>query len=99
MPRRIPDYYESFAPWNTVSSVGSLISVIATAIFFYIIYRTFADKVTLGSDYWYESDFYDTSLEVENISKGTANLESTLTSPPEFHTYNEIPNGKDYIKK
>jgi len=37
MPRRISDYPDSFAPLNLVASVGSMISVAATLLFFYIV--------------------------------------------------------------
>lgn len=37
MPRRIPDYPDAFAAWNAISSFGSLVSVVATALFGYII--------------------------------------------------------------
>ena len=39
MPRRIPDYPDAFAGWNLISSFGSIVSVIATALFLYIIYQ------------------------------------------------------------
>lgn len=39
MPRRIPDYPDAYSPWNYVASIGSIISVIGTAIFFYVIYK------------------------------------------------------------
>ena len=41
MPRRIPDYPDAFAGWNAISSFGSLISVMATVLFGYIIYDIF----------------------------------------------------------
>lgn len=40
MPRRIPDYPDAYADYNLISSYGSLISVIATLFFFYVIYDT-----------------------------------------------------------
>ena len=43
MPRRIPDYPDAFAGWNAVSSFGSLVSVVATGLFAYIIYDIFAN--------------------------------------------------------
>lgn len=42
MPRRIPDFPDSYAGWNLVSSFGSLVSVIATLLFAYIIFDIFA---------------------------------------------------------
>jgi heme/copper-type cytochrome/quinol oxidase subunit 1 len=44
MPRRIPDYPDSYAPWNAVASLGSIISVIATLIFVYGIFITLTRK-------------------------------------------------------
>jgi len=43
LPRRIPDYPDAFATWNAVSSFGSLVSVVATVLFGYIIYDLFAN--------------------------------------------------------
>jgi len=37
MPRRIPDYPDEFATWNNVASIGSMVSVIAVIVFFYIL--------------------------------------------------------------
>jgi len=41
MPRRIPDYPDSFAGWNYISSFGSIVSVVASCLFIYIIYNSF----------------------------------------------------------
>jgi heme/copper-type cytochrome/quinol oxidase subunit 1 len=45
MPRRIPDYPDSYAPWNEIASLGSMISIIATLFFVYGIYVTLTSKV------------------------------------------------------
>jgi len=39
MPRRISDYPDAFAGWNWVSSLGSMISILATVLFLYIVFR------------------------------------------------------------
>jgi len=39
MPRRIPDYADSYAGWNEIATIGSTISVVATLVFFYVIYE------------------------------------------------------------
>jgi cytochrome c oxidase subunit 1 len=39
MPRRISDYPDAFAGWNFISSFGSIVSVIATVLFLYIVYN------------------------------------------------------------
>jgi cytochrome c oxidase subunit 1 len=98
MPRRIPDYPDAYAGWNAVASVGSIISIVATAIFFYIIYRTFADKIKVGADYWGHPEFYE-SLLIREYGYGLqSNLEWALSSPPGYHTYNELPNALDIQK-
>jgi cytochrome c oxidase subunit 1 len=41
MPRRISDYPDAFAGWNYIASIGSMISVMATLIFFYLVLNMF----------------------------------------------------------
>lgn len=41
MPRRISDYPDAFAGWNYVASLGSIVSVIATLFFFYVVLNMF----------------------------------------------------------
>jgi len=38
MPRRIPDYPDAFAGWNSIASFGSYISGVGLLFFFYVIY-------------------------------------------------------------
>ena len=40
MPRQIPDYPDAYYSYNLISSYGSLISLIATLLFFYIVFTT-----------------------------------------------------------
>jgi cytochrome c oxidase subunit 1 len=44
MPRRISDYPDAFAGWNSISSFGSMVSIISTVLFFYIIHRALTGK-------------------------------------------------------
>jgi heme/copper-type cytochrome/quinol oxidase subunit 1 len=37
MPRRISDYPDSFSALNHIASLGSMVSVAATLLFFYIL--------------------------------------------------------------
>jgi cytochrome c oxidase subunit 1 len=41
MPRRIPDYPDSFAVWNKLASFGSNISTLSAILFFVVVYITF----------------------------------------------------------
>ncbi|MFI5017027.1 MAG: cbb3-type cytochrome c oxidase subunit I, partial [Dongiales bacterium] len=76
MPRRIPDYPDAFAGWNEVASVGALISYAGTIWFVLVaLYTVFAGK-KVGANYWGE---------------GATTLEWTVSSPPPFHSYDELP--------
>ena len=39
MPRRIPDFPDAYSGWNYISSFGSVISVVSSLFFFYIVAR------------------------------------------------------------
>lgn len=40
MPRRIPDYADAYAGWNSVASFGSMVTNVGILYFFYIVYVT-----------------------------------------------------------
>ena len=76
MPRRIPDYPDAFAGWNNVASIGAYISYAGTILFVgVVLYTVFAGK-RVGANYWGE---------------GATTLEWTVSSPPPFHSYEELP--------
>lgn len=76
MPRRIADYPDAFAGWNMVSSIGAFISAASGVFFIYVLYRTFVTGAKAADNYWGE---------------GATTLEWTVSSPPPFHTFNELP--------
>lgn len=91
MPRRIPDYPDAFSGWNQVSSFGSLISIMATVLFGYIIYDIFANGKEVNNNPWSVPSFF-TSLDQFNNETQTANtLEWTLQSPIPFHAFKMLP--------
>jgi cytochrome c oxidase subunit 1 len=51
MPRRIPDYPDFYAGWNQLASFGSTVSLVATLLFFYVVY----DMLVFGKSCLYLS--------------------------------------------
>ena len=56
MPRRIPDYPDSYSLWNTISSYGSVISVVSSLFFFYVVVDALATKVTSTDKIWKDNN-------------------------------------------
>jgi cytochrome c oxidase subunit 1 len=76
MPRRIADYPDAFWGWNYVSSIGSFISAFGTLVFFFGVAYAFMRKEKAADNPW---------------GAGATTLEWTLSSPPPFHQFNELP--------
>ncbi len=76
MPRRYIDYPEAFAQWNYVSSVGYAITAVGVLVFLVVLAEMFLAKRKAGANPWGE---------------GATTLEWTLSSPPPFHQFNELP--------
>jgi len=91
MPRRIPDYPDAYADWNYISSVGSIISVVATAVFGYVIYDIFANGETVTANPWAVPAFFTSTPEFYNGAQAATTLEWTLDSPTPFHSYIMLP--------
>jgi cytochrome c oxidase subunit 1 len=52
MPRRIPDFPDAYTQWNTIASVGSIITMVSTTFFCYIIFVTFTSNDRVGYNPW-----------------------------------------------
>jgi cytochrome c oxidase subunit 1 len=76
MPRRIADYPDAFAGWNHVASMGSYISSASTVFFVFVVFHTLFAGKRVGANYWGE---------------GATTLEWSVSSPPPFHTFEELP--------
>ena len=76
MPWRIPDYPDAFAGWIQISSIGSYISTLGVLVFLFMLVKTFTSGVRVGENPWGE---------------GATTLEWTVSSPPPFHSYDELP--------
>jgi cytochrome c oxidase subunit 1 len=76
MPRRYIDYPDALAGWNFVASIGSYIAGIGTLLFIVVVIEAFSAKRKAAANPWGE---------------GATTLEWTISSPPPFHTFNELP--------
>jgi len=86
-PRRYSDFPDAYLTWNVISSIGSIISVVATIVFVYVLFRTFTDKKPVGANYWHSPEFF----EQEGDFVAVNSLEWTQNSPPVAHTFPELP--------
>ena len=76
MPRRYVDYADGFAFWNYISSIGYMITLVAMIFFFIGLVLSMLARKKAEANPWGE---YATTLEW------------TLSSPPPFHQFNELP--------
>ncbi len=76
MPRRYADYADIYAGWNYVSSIGSFITGIGVIIFLVMLIEAFIRKRPVPNSPWGE---------------GATSLEWTLSSPPPFHQFEQLP--------
>lgn len=90
MPRRISDYPDAFAGWNMVSSFGSIISVIATWLFLYVLYMQLVEGKSASRYPWLIPQFYYDLLQTQ-ISRSFSSLEWGLNSPPKPHAFVSLP--------
>ena len=76
MPRRYIDYPEAFAFWNRISSIGYEITLLGIVVFLVILAEAAIRRRKAEANPWGE---------------GATTLEWTLSSPPPFHQFNELP--------
>jgi cytochrome c oxidase subunit 1 len=76
MPRRYPDYPDAFAKWNGVATDGYMIMAFSMLIFFVNIFWSLAAGKKAPDNPWGE---------------GATTLEWTLSSPPPYHQFEQLP--------
>lgn len=91
MPRRIPDYPDAFAGWNAISSFGSIISVVATVLFGYIIYDIFVNGKEVNNNPWAVPSYFTSITQFENETDTSNTIEWALSSPIPLHAFNMLP--------
>jgi hypothetical protein len=90
MPRRISDYADAFAGWNMVSSVGSIVSVIATLLFLHVLYAQLTEGKVTHRYPWLTPQYYYDLLQAE-LNRSSNSLEWGLDSPPKPHAFVSLP--------
>jgi cytochrome c oxidase subunit 1 len=90
MPRRISDYPDAFEGWNLISSFGSIISVIATALFLYICYMQLVQGSAVTRSFWFVPEFHTDALRAA-LDRSGHSLEWVLNSPPKPHAFVSLP--------
>ena len=87
LPRRYSDYPDAYAGWNAISSIGSIISLVAVFLFIYVVYEAFVAKVPAAANTWSSPEFFNIQTDVEAVSS----LVWVFSSPAPLHTYEELP--------
>lgn len=90
MPRRISDYPDAFAGWNLVSSFGSIVSVVATFLFLYIVYAQLVEGEVASRYPWITPEFYSDLFQIL-FNRNYNSLEWSLQSPPKPHAFVSLP--------
>ncbi|MDP3869985.1 cytochrome c oxidase subunit I [Phenylobacterium sp.] len=76
MPRRYVDYPDAFTYWNQVSSMGYVVTLVGVGVFLLVLLDAMISRRKAEANPWGE---------------GATTLEWTLSSPPPFHQFNELP--------
>lgn len=90
MPRRISDYPDAYAGWNLISSLGSIVSVVAAWLFLHIVYSQLMEGSVASRYPWLTSEFNTDTLRAL-ISRNYPSLEWGLSSPPKPHAFVSLP--------
>jgi len=76
MPRRYVDYPDAFTFWNHVSSIGYVVTLVGVVVFLIMLVEAAVRRRKGVANPW---------------GPGATTLEWTLSSPPPFHQFNELP--------
>ena len=90
MPRRISDYPDAFAGWNMISSYGSIISVIATWMFLYVLNKQLTSGLPALKLPWIVFQFFSDIFQTL-FNRVYYSLEWGLNSPPKPHAFDSLP--------
>lgn len=90
MPRRVSDYPDAFTGWNFISSIGSIVSVAATALFLQIVYLQLVKGKAIFGYPWAVPQLFSDYLRILK-DKSAPGLEWALHNPPKPHAFTSLP--------
>jgi group I intron endonuclease len=90
MPRRVSDYPDAFTGWNFISSIGSIVSVAATALFLQIVYLQLVKGKAVFGYPWAVPQLFSDYLRILK-DKSAPGLEWALHNPPKPHAFTSLP--------
>jgi cytochrome c oxidase subunit 1 len=90
MPRRISDYPDAFYGWNLISSIGSIVSVVATWYFLTIVYKQLTEGEAVSRYPWLTPQMFSDTFQVL-FTRNNNSLEWCLNSPPKPHAFVSLP--------
>ena len=96
MPRRISDYPDAYTGWNMISSFGSIISVISTVLFLYIVYIQLIEGKATNRYPWSNPQFYTDILQT-HLNRSYPSIEWALHSPPKPHAFTSLPIQSNFV--
>ncbi len=74
--RRVPDFADAYAHWNRISSIGYVITALGTVVFLILLLESAVRRRKAAANPW---------------GDGATTFEWTLSSPPPFHQFSELP--------
>ena len=99
MPRRIPDYPDAYAGWNSIATFGSMISVASVIVLFFVISSMTDTEGNTRHMTWEVKPYFsvtspltarDNTLDF-NIKANHSSLEWSADTPPKYHSFVQSP--------
>ena len=90
LPRRYSDYPDAYAGFNMICTYGSMVSILSTLLFIYIVFDTLKSTATVTTTNPWSFPLY---FDLPNISptQSTLSLEWVIQTPPTAHNYSIVP--------
>lgn len=91
LPRRVPDYPDAFGPYNTISSIGSMISLASLFVLAIVIYDGLVNGEEADENPWAVPGFFESTPLFWVNGNNHSSLEWSVDSPTPFHAFHVLP--------